>query len=406
MKAKTDVLVVGGGPIGMFSAISLARRGLDVVVVDSQPQGAVHSRGLALHPQTLRLLDEIGVSAELVSQGHRVDSIAFYDGDKRKAEIDVSAVGGTFPFVLVVSQSMLETALERVLCQHRVKLLRNHEALSIEAHRDSVVADVARMEKVSLGYSVMRTEWEIDKTFPVEAQYVIGADGRESRMRSIVSQANTLGPTERFAIFEFVAPLEVQHEVRVVFSGGSSNVLWPIGTERGRWSFERTEALPKQAEEQLLRSLADMRAPWFRAQPLEIHWSARVHFDRLLVSSMGRGRNWLVGDAAHATSPIGVQSMNIGFREAHDLAERLSAISHGGAGPELLSDYDAMWRARWMQLLGAPAQFDQSPGSWAGAQAQRIVSSIPASGQDLDRLLAQLGMRLGPAPEQGQHAVS
>lgn len=406
MKTKTDVLVVGGGPIGMYSAICLAAHGLEVVVVDSQSRGAVHSRALALHPETLRLLDKIGIADELLKQGHRIEKIAFYEGEQRCAEIEVGAVGGSFPFVLVVSQSALETALERVLRQHGLKVLRNHEVLTLEARDEGVVAEVARMEKVSLGYDIMRTDWEIGKTFRFRSRYVVGADGRESRVRSSVSRAETLGQTERFAIFEFLGPLNVQHEVRVVLAGDSSNVLWPIDAERGRWSFQRTKALPKQAEEQQLLELARARAPWFQVQPLELHWSARVHFDRLLVSSMGRARSWLVGDAAHATSPIGVQSMNVGFREAHDLVERLSAITRSAADPAMLRDYDATWRARWKQLLYGAASLESNAQSWIAREARRIVSSVPASGRDLDCLLEQLGIALDPASHREQYAVS
>lgn len=397
MKAKKDVLVVGGGPVGLFSALCLAERGVGVRVVDSQWQGAVHSRALALHPESLRMFDELGVASHILPQGHRIETVAYYEEGQRRAEVDLKQIDGTFPFVLVVSQSLMEIALEQALKQRGIKVERNHQVLRFDAGETSVTSEVAWMEKASVGYSVMHTEWEADKVFQIETPFVIGADGRDSITRSAVTTSETLGASERFAVFEFAAPLDVQHEVRVVLSGDSSNVLWPLGPERGRWTFQRTtEApLPDEPEEQLLWSFADVRAPWFHAQPLEVEWSARVHFDRRLVSHMGRGRSWLAGDAAHSTSPIGVQSMNVGLREARDLADRISAIVHGGAPMSVLDEYDNTWRNYVKQLITGSVQADPSAATWVRRHAARLVPTLPASGRDLDRLLTPLGLKLG-----------
>jgi 2-polyprenyl-6-methoxyphenol hydroxylase-like FAD-dependent oxidoreductase len=395
VKAKNDVLVVGGGPVGLFSALCLAERGIGVRVFDSQWQGAVHSRALALHPESLRLFDELGVANLILPQGHRIERVAYYEDDKRQAEVDVTKVGGTFPFVLVVSQSLLETALERALSERGVKVQRNHQVQRLEARDGSVAVEVARLEKASVGYGVMHTEWEIDKIFELDTPFVIGADGRESSVRPTVTESETLGPTDRFAVFEFAAPLDVQNEVRVALSDNSSNVLWPLAPGRGRWTFQRTEpALPDKPEEQILWGFVQARAPWFRTRQLEVEWSARVHFDRRLVSRMGQGRRWLAGDAAHSTNPIGVQSMNVGLREAHDLAARVSAILHGGASMSVLDEYDAKWRGDFKRLIASEVQFESGTEPWLGRHASRLVSTLPASGSDLVRLLGQLRMKL------------
>jgi len=79
-KHKTEVLVVGAGPVGLFTALRLKEQGIDVSIVDKLQRTGTHSYALALHPASLELLDETGLADEIVSQGYRVDKISFSEG--------------------------------------------------------------------------------------------------------------------------------------------------------------------------------------------------------------------------------------------------------------------------------------------------------------------------------------
>src|SRR6266700_2525954 len=72
-----------------------------------------------------------------------------------------------------------------------------------------------------------------------------------------------------------------------------------------------------------VHTVTQRRAPWFSATIDEIVWCTQVAFEHRLVKQFGRGRCWLAGDAAHQTSPVGAQSMNVGFCEAEGRAPRL-----------------------------------------------------------------------------------
>src|SRR5690349_23591485 len=89
-KSKTEVLVVGAGPVGMTVALLLARAGIKVQVIDEAERSTVRSYSCGLHPHSLTLFRELGIEEALERVGHRVDRIAFYDGAERKAEIDLS----------------------------------------------------------------------------------------------------------------------------------------------------------------------------------------------------------------------------------------------------------------------------------------------------------------------------
>jgi 2-polyprenyl-6-methoxyphenol hydroxylase-like FAD-dependent oxidoreductase len=123
-------------------------------------------------------------------------------------------------------------------------------------------------------------------------------------------------------------------------------------------------------------------APWFHGDVGTIEWTAVGLFERKLATSFGRGRVWMAGDAAHLTGPLGGQSMNVGLREADDLAERLVRILRPGAPAGLLDDYNASRAAEWRNLFGAQTSF--------GSRRSLLLPCLPASGADLDALIDQV----------------
>jgi 2-polyprenyl-6-methoxyphenol hydroxylase-like FAD-dependent oxidoreductase len=383
--------------VGLFAALSLSERGLSVQIIDKEWRGSTHSYALALHPQTLRLLDEYGAANDLLQEGHRVERIALYGERERIATLDFSALGGAFPFVLVTPQSALERALEAKLKERKIKVFWNHQALGLEQDGKGVTARVGRMEKYSAGYPVAHTEWAIAKEFEVRSRFLVGADGCHSfARRSVEGEFEEHGAVETFVVFEFPAHMDSLHEARMVFHDGTTNVVWPLGDERGRWSFQVDRDSSKPPELVNLRELISARAPWFQPQIEKIHWSTTVLFEKRLVDRFGRRRIWLAGDAAHMTGPVGAQSMNIGLREAHDLAERFSAIHKGGGSLELLESYQNERKTEWEKLLGIEASLKTTSDApdWIGKHPARILPCIPASGEDLQQLLKQIGLRL------------
>ena len=86
--------------------------------------------------------------------------------------------------------------------------------------------------------------------------------------------------------------------------------------------------------------------------------------------------------------------MNVGLREAADLAAALKEILHHRAALSLLQVYDAQQLAEWRRLLGLAGgpQVSEKTDDWVQQHRGRIVSSIPASGRDLTLLLKGLGL--------------
>ncbi len=141
-------------------------------------------------------------------------------------------------------------------------------------------------------------------------------------------------------------------------------------------------------------------APWFKGLATEITWAPYVQFGSFLVERFGSGNCILIGDAAHQAEPIGVQSMNIGLREAADIAGRISRIHQGESTLETISEFFHERQSEWQQLLvweGLKAGSGADP--WIVGAAKEIASCIPASGQNLSQLLAQLQIEFHPHVE-------
>jgi 2-polyprenyl-6-methoxyphenol hydroxylase-like FAD-dependent oxidoreductase len=148
-----------------------------------------------------------------------------------------------------------------------------------------------------------------------------------------------------------------------------------------------------------LHKLLSAHAPWFQAEIKEVGWAKDIQFEHRLAQKFGRDRAWLVGDAAHQTGPIGMQSMNLGFREGADLAAKLTRILRDKGSPDLLETYDVEHRMEWEQLFGwkGGIQADAATDEWIRQRSARIPGCIPASGVELTLLLHQLGLEFKPA---------
>lgn len=411
--SDTDVLVVGAGPVGMVTAACLADRGVRVRIVEQGYRPASRSYALALHPGSLEILDQLGLVRELVDRGERVDTIAFYEREARRAQVDLARLEGKFPFVLVLAQSALEEILAKHLRARRLPVLWNRRGVDLRLGRDLATASLEKVTEESAGYVTLAVRSAVPIASEVRARFVIGADGYRSAVRRALDlDYEDAGGSQTFGVFELEAAWNAEREVRVVLDSASTNVLWPLRGERLRWSFELDgggpsaprlksrllmqmgeEAFPFIAQE-LLEDLIAERAPWFTAQVRGVTWSVAVTFDRRLVPRFGRDNAWLVGDAAHLAAPVGVQSMNVGIREAHDLARRVHAILHDGAPRRLLEDYNEERLAEWRVLLGAGGRpgTTEETDDWVAANAARILSAIPASGKHLRQLAGQVGL--------------
>ena len=133
-----EVLVVGAGPVGLVAGLFLQQYGIRVAIVDTRQQTTQHSYALAIHPRTLQVLDEAGLSDELIGAGRKLTKVAYYEGAERRAKIDYSALASGHPYLLVVRQSLLERAAEEALRRQKLEVLWGHRLQSLTADGASI----------------------------------------------------------------------------------------------------------------------------------------------------------------------------------------------------------------------------------------------------------------------------
>jgi 2-polyprenyl-6-methoxyphenol hydroxylase-like FAD-dependent oxidoreductase len=411
---RTEVLIVGAGPVGLLTAIVLAEAGIEVKIVDREDRTAARSYACALHSRTLRLLSPMGLAAPMLERGRRVQSVAFYDGAARRAEVKLAELGGEFPFMLILPQNEFESVLEQRLRKAGVAVNWKHRFDDVRNDGATLVAKVEELSATATGYIVPHWEGVVKRSVPVRAQFLVGADGHGSlvRQRLGLEQTRVSGP-DFFAAYEFEPEGQVEDEVRVVLDQSTANVLWPLVGNKCRWTFqmlkselgsefpekERREGrLAQPAVDERIReyvqTVAKQRAPWFAAGVKRITWCTEVVFLHRVVQQFGRDRVWLAGDAAHQTGPVGVQSMNVGLAEAAALAGALRRVLREKAPMSELEACDREWQGEWRRLLGLAGGL--KPGKeanpWVRERCSRILPCLPASHEELPQLARQLGL--------------
>jgi 2-polyprenyl-6-methoxyphenol hydroxylase-like FAD-dependent oxidoreductase len=166
LPVRTEVLVVGAGPMGLAVAASLAGHGHEVTVVDRQAAGANTSRAAVVHARTLEMLERIGVSKRLAGLGIRARQFSIRDGDRELVPVRFDGLPTEYPYTLMVPQNITEQVL-----------LDRLEELGGRVHRPQLAT--------GLSQTADGAEVTLDSGDMIKAQYVVAADGMNSTIRDL-----------------------------------------------------------------------------------------------------------------------------------------------------------------------------------------------------------------------------
>jgi len=338
-----QVLIAGAGPTGLTLAADLARRGIDVRIVDKAERFAVGSRGDGLQPRTLEVFEDLGVLDEVLAAGMGAPLMRIYDGksvvwEDRMAEPEAPRADRPYPNVWFVPQWRTEEILRARLARYGVDVELGIEAAGIEQDDDGVTVGLHSGETV-------------------RARYLIGADGGHSTVRRELA-IPFLGTTDEGAQM-------VQADVRVDGLDHEHGHGWMLD---GR-SFFGFTPLAGGADTFVLNTTATGVEPTLRGLQAAVDaasgrtgirlsaltWFSVWRSNVRLAQRFRAGRVFLAGDSAHVHPPTGGQGLNTGVQDAYNLGWKLAAVLAGAQG-ELLDSYQAERLPIASRMLGISTQ--------------------------------------------------
>lgn len=326
VQSRTDVLIVGCGPVGATLALMLGQRGISTLVIDKALDIYLAPRAIAFDFDALRILQSVGIGEADFEQVRipivRMISPLFGEF----ARINTGQDADTHPMQITFYQPDLERTLRRKLKQtESLTLSLGAELVALTQTSDGVLASVRNGDGQML---------------EIRAGYLVGADGASSTVRAMIGREfRGSSFAEDWLIIDAQNPSQPIDHIEFLCNPKrpTPHMVAPGGRQRWEFMLARGESRQKmEMDEEIDRLLA----PWGGMAAMKIERKAVYRFHARIASSFRNGRVFLIGDAAHITPPFVGQGLVSGLRDAANLSWKLAHVIQGKAGSHILDSYD------------------------------------------------------------------
>jgi 2-polyprenyl-6-methoxyphenol hydroxylase-like FAD-dependent oxidoreductase len=324
LKDEFDVVIVGGGPVGLWLACELALAQIRVVVLERRTESITQSRALAIQGRTVEVFAMRGLADRFVSRGRAIPHGHFAG---LATGLDFSVFESRFPFTLLLPQAMTEMLLAERARELDLDVRRGYQVETVKTLEDEVVVE-GRSESGPFRFC---------------ARYAVGADGARSIVRSAAGIEFTGHSAHHaFALAELVLDSPPERPLVTVVNEVGNALIASRGDGVNHRVVVDAAATISTSEpvsfEEFTAHLARVAGTDYR--PRDPIWLTRFTDETRLARHYRRRRILLAGDAAHIHAPMGGQGLNVGIQDAMNLGWKLARVISGAAPEDLLDTYE------------------------------------------------------------------
>jgi 3-(3-hydroxy-phenyl)propionate hydroxylase len=367
-----DVLVVGFGPVGAATAGLLARRGVDVVVVDREVDVYPLPRAAHFDQEIMRIVQELGALDDVAPSTLPFAGMDFLAAD-RQVLLSMRSGNRTrsgFPASVMFHQPGFDRSIRDHAVQLGARALLGVELVSIDQHRDHVTA------RFGDGSSI-------------DARWVVACDGARSTVRKAIGTTmDDLEFEEPWLVLDLLLADGTPPPTEVCFQvcdPARPHTLVPMPAPRFRFEFM---LLPGEDPQWIQRPdvMLELLSAWVDPATVTIERAAVYTFHGLIAHRWRDGRVLLAGDAAHQMPPFLGQGMCSGMRDAANLAWKLARVLRGESDAALLDTYQAEREPHVRAIVEAAVGFGRlictTDVAAAAARDEAMLAARAAAGTD------------------------
>ncbi len=344
---EVDVVVVGGGPVGLFLGCLLVQRGISCRVIEKRPEPTTHSRSIGIHAPALERLADVGVADELIDRSVVVSEGIAFANAREIGRLSFDSCPPPYRFILSIPQPVTERVLASQLSAF------DASALIMGSEVESVLEDES-------GVTLSTNAGEF------RARFIVGCDGQDSFVRNSLEIGFPGGPYEDvFVMGDFEDQTTFGKRAVVYLTDHGVVESFPLPDGIRRWVVKTDELIRDPEPIQLSKLVLERTG---QIVPIDscsmINSFSTYHY---MADKMARGRILLAGDAAHVLSPIGGQGMNLGWLDAWDAVHVIqNALTVPQSREQLFSRYASIRRRAAIRAIKR-SEFNMWMGRSAGS---------------------------------------